>query len=95
MDVTKIFGADVCRDGGSYSLSFESSDSEWYEFFVQVKGVESNEYFEPVIYKNGFDSGELVEQLNWSNAGKFLASLKYDNARFYELVTLVENRGST
>jgi hypothetical protein len=95
MKVTKIFGADVCRDGGSYSLSFESNDGEWYELFIQVKGIESNEYFEPAIYRKGFDNGELIQKLTWASANKFLAPLKYKNARFNELVALVANNGNT
>jgi len=93
MEITKIFGADICRDGGSYSLSFESSDKEWYEFFVQVKGIESNEYFEPAIYRGGVNDGELIQKLSWSNAKEFLASIKYENKRFNELVRLVGNNG--
>ncbi len=93
MEITKIFGADVCRDGGSYSLTFESNDKEWYELFVQVKGIESNEYFEPAIYRGGFNDGKLIEKLSWECAKVFLQSINYDNSRFHELVKLVGNNG--
>jgi len=90
MEVTKIFSVDVCRDGGSYSLSFESNDNEWYELFVQVKGIGSNEYREPAIYKRGVNDGELIQVLTWESAHTFLASLKYESSRLIELKRLVE-----
>ncbi|MEH6451317.1 MAG: hypothetical protein V7765_21830 [Oleispira sp.] len=95
MEVTKIFSVDICRDGGSYSLSFESNDKEWYEFFVQVKGVESNEYHEPSLYKRGVNDGELIQTLTWVSAKSFLSSLKYDSSRFTELKRLIESNGIT
>lgn len=95
MEVTKIFSVDVCRDGGSYSLSFESNDNEWYEFFVQIKGIESSEYHEPAIYKRGVNDGELIQTLTWESAKSFLASLKHDSSRFTELKRLVESSGIT
>lgn len=91
MKVTKIFSVDICRDGGSYSLSFESNDNEWYEFFVQVKGIESNEYHEPAIYKRGVTDGELTQTLTWASAKLFLVSLKHDSSRFTELKQLIES----
>ena len=95
MEVTKIFSVDICRDGGSYSLSFESNDKEWYEFFVQVKGIESNEYHEPSLYKRGVNDGELIQTLTWASAKLFLSSLKYDSSRFTELKRLIESNGIT
>ena len=95
MEITKIFSADICRDGGSYSLSFESTDGEWYEFFIQVKSIESTDYFEPKIYKNGINSGELTQKLTWGSAKKFLVSITYDNVRFNEMVDLVANNENT
>lgn len=93
MEVTKIIGVDVCRDGGSYSLSFESNDNEWYELFVQVKGIGSNEYLEPAIYRGGANDGQLVQKLSWLNTKEFLKPLKHENKRFQELVKIVENNG--
>ena len=95
MEVTKIFSVDICRDGGSYSLSFESNDKEWYEFFVQVKGIKSNQYHEPSLYKRGVNDGELIQTLTWASAKSFLSSLKYDSSRFTELKRLVESNGIT
>jgi len=93
MEVTKIIGADICRDGGSYSFSFESADKSWYEFFVKIKGIGSKEYYEPTIYREGYNDGELVQKLTWSEANEFLQPIKYENPRFKELMILVGNSG--
>lgn len=93
MKITKILGVDVSRDGGSYSLSFESVDNEWYELFVQVKGIGSKEYFEPAIFRGGFNGGELVKKLSWPSAREFLAPIKCESSRFNELIELAENNG--
>jgi hypothetical protein len=34
MQVQRAWGADICRDGGSYSLCFDSDDGRWYELFL-------------------------------------------------------------
>lgn len=91
--ISKIYGADICRDGGSYSLSFEVADGNWYEFFVQVKGIECNDYFPPKLYKGGVNGGEEVEAFTWASAGKFLSKIRYSSSRFSELVQLVSNSG--
>ncbi|BCL69916.1 hypothetical protein TUMSATVNIG1_18720 [Vibrio nigripulchritudo] len=91
--ITEIFSVDVCRDGGSYSLSFRDNDGEWYEFFVQVKGVESSEYHEPKLYKNGVNSGVVVEEYTWKSASQFLSKIKCQEERFPEIVQLVGGSG--
>lgn len=93
MKVTKVYGADVCRDGGSYSLSFEANDGEWCEFFVEVKGMESNQYFEPKLYKGGVNEGLEIEAYSWVSAKTFLSEITYSGERFHELVQLVKNNG--
>ena len=91
--ITKIYGTDVCRDGGSYSLAFEAGDGQWYEFFVKVKGIESNEYFLPQLFRNGANDGEVVKTYSWLDAKRFLSSVHDDGPRFQELVQLVSNGG--
>ena len=94
MKITKIYGADICRDGGSYSLSFQADDGEWYELFVQVKGIESNLYFEPKLYKGGVNGGLEVEVFSWSSAKNFLRGVSYSGQRYQELLQLVSNNGA-
>lgn len=89
MKVTKVFSVDVCRDGGSYSLSFESNDNQWYELFVQIKALESRQYLAPAIYKGGKNSGQHIQTLTWDKAKLFLESVKYHSARFNELKQIV------
>lgn len=91
--ITKVYGTDVCRDGGSYSLAFEAGNGQWYEFFVRVKGIESKEYFPPQLFKGGVNSGEAVKTYSWRSAEKFLACVHDDDPRFQELVELVSSGG--
>lgn len=93
IEITKVYGADVCRDGGSYSLSFEASDGNWYEFFVLVKGIESQKYFEPRLYRGGVNGGVEVKQYTLESANTFLTTLSYESSRFKELVQLVGKNG--
>ena len=86
---TEIFGADICRDGGSYSLSFKANDGEWYEFFIQVKGLESTEYHEPKLYRRGVNDGDVVEEYTWQTAARFLSDIKCQEERFQEIIQLV------
>ena len=95
MEITKIIGADICRDGGSYSFSFESDDDSWYELFVKIKAIGSKEYHEPAIYRGGFNDGDLIRKLSWSEAKELLQQIKYENPRFKELITLLGNNGKT
>jgi len=89
MKITEIFGVDVCRDGGSYSLSFRAEDGEWYEFFVQVKSIDSTDYYEPKLYKNGVNGGVVVEEYTWQSASQFLLGINCEEERFSEIVQLV------
>ena len=93
LKITEIFGVDICRDGGSYSLSFRADDGEWYEFFVQVKGIESTDYHEPKLYKQGVNGGVVVEEYTWKSASSFLSKISCKEERFAEIVQLVEAGG--
>lgn len=92
--ISKIYSTDICRDGGSYSLSFGTTDGNWYEFFIQVKGIESSQYFEPKLYKSGVNGGQVVENFTWQSAKKFLSKIEFSGARFVEIVQLVSNNGT-
>ncbi|MEZ5429155.1 MAG: hypothetical protein R2747_23110 [Pyrinomonadaceae bacterium] len=97
MKVEKIWEADVYRDGGSYGFCFDSDDGNWYEFFIQTKAFEQSasddDYYPPVIYLEGCNSKKVVKEFSWREAQKYVASLKYDNQRFRELVEIVNNNG--
>lgn len=93
LKITEIFSVDICRDGGSYSLSFRADDGDWYEFFMQVKGVESTEYYAPKLYKRGVNGGDLVKGYSWKSASQFLSKLECQEERFPGLVKLVEAGG--
>lgn len=93
LKITEIFGVDICRDGGSYSLSFRADDGEWYEFFVQVKGIESANYHEPKLYKQGVNGGVVVEEYTWKSASRFLSKIACKEERFSEIIQLVKAGG--
>ena len=96
MKVTKINGADVYRDGGSYGFWFDSDDGSWYEFFIKTRKFEKdpdNDYYPPVIYLEGSNSKNIVQKLSWSEAQEFIKPLAYDNERFKELIKVVNNNG--
>jgi hypothetical protein len=93
--VDKIFMVDICRDGGSYSLCFYSTDGEWYEFFVPIKwdGDVAVAYETPRLYFRSVNDGNLVRTFAWEEAQQFVAPLQFDNSRFRELVDVLQNRG--
>lgn len=95
MNVQKIWGADICRDGGSYSLCFDADDGRWYELFLQVQfqpGGRST-HQPPVIYLEGVNGGQAVRTLTWLEAKQFISPLRYDSARFTELVKVIATEG--
>jgi hypothetical protein len=93
--VSKIFGADIYRDGGSYSLGFYSDDEEWYEFFIPIiwEGDATVGYNTPVLYFNSVNHHRVLRDFTWDEAAEFLKPLSYDNHRFHELVEVVALRG--
>jgi hypothetical protein len=94
--VQDIWDADVYRDGGSYGFCFDSDDGRWYEFFLKTKAFEqpsSESHYPPVIYLEGCNSGQVTQSLTWQEAKSVVAPLRYDNARFAELVEIVMNEG--
>jgi len=96
MNVQRIWGSDICRDGGSYSLCFDADDGRWYELFLQVQlhhGGPST-YHPPVIYLEGVNGGPVVKRLTWLEAKQFVASLSFDNPRFTELVNVITSEGN-
>ncbi len=80
MNVQRIWGADICRDGGSYSLCFDADDGRWYR--------------PPVIYLEGVNGGQAVRTLTWLEAKQFVASLSHDNLRFTELLKVIASEGN-
>jgi hypothetical protein len=95
MNVERIWSADVCRDGGSYSLCFDADDGRWYEFFLQTRAFEGDgpSHLPPVIYLEGVNGGHEVQRLTWDQARQFLGPLRFDNARFAELIEIVQRGG--
>ncbi len=93
--MSEIFGADICRDGGSYSLCFYSDDNEWYEFFIPIKweGDATVGYNTPILYFNSVNQHRVLRDFTWDEAARFLKPLSYDNQRFNELVEVVRLRG--
>ena len=93
MVIEKIHSVDICRDGGSYSLCFDSHDAGWFELFIKVVS-DNNEldkfYENPRLYKGGVNSGTLVKELSWKEAKEMIKPLSYKGVRFTELKTLVE-----
>ena len=98
MNVKKILGADIYRDGGSYGFWFDSDDGHWYEFFLMTRRWEPSaleSHRPPVIYLEGVNSRKVVSQLSWDEAKSFVAPLCYENERFAELVHIVMTEGRT
>ena len=95
MNVKKIWEADICRDGGSYGFSFDSDDGRRYEFFLLTRAFDgvSTSHHPPVIYLEDVNSGQIVQRLTWQEAKQFVAPLKYDDARFAELLKIIETEG--
>jgi len=94
--VVKIWDADIYRDGGSYGFCFDSDDGNWYEFFLQTRAFEvsaTESHHPPVIYLESVNSKQAVRALSWAEAKTFVAPLHYENKRFAELVSIVENEG--
>ncbi|MFL6676753.1 MAG: hypothetical protein ACJ8IK_00325 [Burkholderiaceae bacterium] len=97
MKVQRIWGADICRDGGSYSLCFDADDGRWYELFVKTRAFEtapSTSHHPPAIYLEGANGGEVVRHLSWSEAREFIAPLSYEGDRFAELRQVIETAGT-
>ncbi|MCA8987301.1 MAG: hypothetical protein KDA78_06655, partial [Planctomycetaceae bacterium] len=82
-------------DGGSYSLCFYSTDGDWYEFFIPIKfdGDVATGYETPRLYFHSFNDCNVVRTFTWEEAQQFVAPLSFDNARFHELVHIVQTRG--
>jgi hypothetical protein len=95
MKVIKVWDADIYRDGGSYGVCFDSDDGHWYELFLRTRAFEgaAETHYAPVVYFEGCNSGVVVEQLTWSEAKEFVASLNYSSSRFSEFVKIISNEG--
>ncbi|MEY4563927.1 MAG: hypothetical protein RLZZ618_3204 [Pseudomonadota bacterium] len=94
--VKNILGVDICRDGGSYSLCFDSDDGRWYEFFLKTRAfdpVAIASHEPPAVYCKGSDDGQLVRNLSWVEGMAFVAQLSFDNERFRELVEILVTEG--
>jgi hypothetical protein len=91
LNVTRIFSVDICRDGGSYSLCFYSSDNEWYEFFVPIKwdGDRTIGYDLPRIYRRSVNDGYCIRCFTWGEAEQFVLPLRFDSPRFDQLVAII------
>lgn len=97
MNVKRIWVADICRDGGSYSLCFDSDDGRWYELFLKTRAFEGGTptHHPPVIYLEGVNGGQLVTSLTWHEARQFVAPLRYEGERFVELLQIIETEGAS
>lgn len=97
MQVQRVWGADICRDGGSYSLCFDSDDGRWYEFFLKTRAFEQSgpSHEPPVIYLGSVNEGHAVQSMNWQEAKAFVAPLSFEGARFAEIRRIIETKGGT
>jgi hypothetical protein len=97
MQVQRVWGADICRDGGSYSLCFDSNDGLWYELFLKTRAFDQTgpSHEAPVIYRGSSNDGQVVLSLTWAEAKKFVAPLSFDGSRFEELLRVIETEGGT
>jgi hypothetical protein len=96
MRVEKIWDADIYRDGGSYGFCFDADDGHWYEFFIQTSAFDEERpgtHRPPVIYLEGSNSGNVVQNLSWDEAKVFIKHLSCSNKRFSELAFIVANEG--
>ena len=94
--VKRIWGADICRDGGSYCFCFDSDDGHWYEFFLRTTAFDplaTTSHSPPAIYLESSNDGKLVRNLSWSEGKKFVSQLSYENERFQELLNVVATEG--
>ncbi len=93
--VGRIFNADICRDGGSYSMGFYSTDGEWYEFFVPIKwdGDATDGYDLPKLYFRSVNDRNVIHSFTWEEAQQFLAPHRFPGSRFDELVAICQNQG--
>lgn len=88
--------ADIYRDGGSYGFVFRSDDGKTYEFHLKVvhqSPADCRRYFEPLVFLDNCNSGEVVEHPTWDEAKDFISKIKFKNERFNELSWIVQNRG--
>ncbi len=95
-EVTRIWEADICRDGGSYCFCFDSDDGHWYEFFLRTRAFEHTataSHDPPEIYRGSSNDGQLIHSLSWAEGKAFVGRLNYDNRRFHELMSIVSAEG--
>lgn len=68
--------ADVCRDGGSYSIGFETINEVYFSIEIPVKLDEVNSrigYYEPRICS--YNPKEEIAQLSWHKSKLFSEKL--------------------
>lgn len=95
MKVQRVWGADICRDGGSYSLCFDSDDGHWYELFLKIRAFEGAgpSHEPPVIYRGSANDGHAVQSLSWHEAKAFVAPMSFEGNRFDELRRVIDTEG--
>ena len=95
MRVQRVWGADICRDGGSYSLCFDSDDGHWYELFLKTRAFEGAgpSHEPPVICRDGANDGHAVQSLSWQEAKAFVAPMSFEGNRFEELRRVIDTEG--
>lgn len=95
MQVQRVWEADICRDGGSYSLCFDSSDGRWYELFLKTRAFEATgaSHDAPLLYLGSVNDGLLVKALSWQEALSLIAPLSFEGNRFQELRRVIETEG--
>ena len=96
MKIVKINGADIYVDGGSYGFWFDCEDGNEYELFIKrdLSKDSKNDYYPPVIYRNGYNRNSVVKKLGWTEAQDYLSNVNYTNIHFKTLVEIVKNDGN-
>lgn len=76
----KVDYADTCRDGGSYSIGFINSKSEFYSLELPVKldsSLNRVGYKQPYLIEYGSKNSEI--SISWRQAEKFANQLNCAN----------------
>ncbi|OUS27652.1 hypothetical protein A9Q99_14535 [Gammaproteobacteria bacterium 45_16_T64] len=90
--------ADVYRDGGSYGFVYKADKGKIYELHLPVvreSPCDCKRYYEPLVFQDNCNSGNVVEHPTWEEAKDFVSRIKFDDDRFSELKWIIENGGCT
>lgn len=95
MRVQRVWAVDICRDGGSYSVCFDSDDGHWYELFLKTRAFTGSgpTHEPPVIYRGSANDHKALRALSWQEAKAFVASMSFEGNRFEELRRIIDAEG--